>query len=389
MPHKILVVDDEPDLELLVRQKFRRQIRDKEFEFFFAHDGAEALLKVEQEPEIDVVLSDINMPVMDGLTLLSRLNDVNKNLKAVIVSAYGDMQNIRTAMNRGAFDFLTKPIDFQDFETTIHKTIKESTALREGVMAHEQLVALQQELGIAARIQQSMLPKVFPPFPGREEFDLYASMYAAKEVGGDFYDFFLIDHNRLGFVIADVSGKGVPAAIFMAVSRTLLRSSAMEGLSPSACLSYVNAALSSDGESSMFVTVFYGILHTDTGEIEFSIGGHNPPYLMKPDGVKMVEGNPGLVVGVLSEATYETGSVRLEPGETIVLYTDGVTEAMDNSEAVFSEEKLELLLGEMQGHPPEDIVRGIVGAVRKHAAGAPQSDDVTVLVLRYRGATPQ
>ena len=213
MPNKILVVDDEPDLELLVRQKFRRQIRDKEFEFFFAHDGAEALETIRQQPEIDVVLSDINMPVMDGLTLLSRINELNKDLKAVIVSAYGDMQNIRTAMNRGAFDFLTKPIDFQDFETTINKTILESMALRQGAKAREQLTAIQHELGIASQIQQSMLPKNFPPYPDRAEFSLYASMFAAKEVGGDFYDFFLIDHDRLGFVIGDVSGKGVPAAI--------------------------------------------------------------------------------------------------------------------------------------------------------------------------------
>jgi sigma-B regulation protein RsbU (phosphoserine phosphatase) len=385
MPHKILVVDDEPDLELLVRQKFRKQIRDKEFEFFFAHDGAEALEKVRQEPEIDVVLSDINMPVMDGLTLLSRLNETRRDLKAVIVSAYGDMQNIRTAMNRGAFDFLTKPIDFQDFETTIKKTILESLALRQGAKAREELTAIQHELGIAAQIQQSMLPKNFPPFPDRQEFSLYATMFAAKEVGGDFYDFFMIDPNRLGFVIGDVSGKGVPAAIFMAVSRTLLRATALEGLNPGECLNYVNTALSTDSDTAMFVTTFYGVLHTDTGKVEFAVGGHNPPYLLKHDGVQVMEASPGLVVGVLSDSRYKTFSLQLERGDGIVLFTDGVTEALDASDVLFSEERLEELLGEIKDQEPEDIVRRVVGDVRRHAGGVPQSDDVTVMAIRYRG----
>src|SRR5271169_3455840 len=198
MAHKILVVDDEPDLELLVRQKFRKQIRDKEFEFFFAHDGSEALEKIRQEPEIDVVLSDINMPVMDGLTLLTRLNESNRTLKAVIVSAYGDMQNIRTAMNRGAYDFLTKPIDFQDFEVTINKTIKELEALNQGIKARDQLAAIRHELTVAAQIQESILPGKGVPFAGRKEFEIYGEMIPARHVGGDFYDYFLIDQNRLG-----------------------------------------------------------------------------------------------------------------------------------------------------------------------------------------------
>jgi sigma-B regulation protein RsbU (phosphoserine phosphatase) len=385
MPHKILVVDDEPDLELLVRQKFRRQIREQEFEFLFARDGAEALEKVRQDAEIEVVLSDINMPVMDGLTLLSRLNETHRDLKAVIVSAYGDMPNIRTAMNRGAFDFLTKPIDFADFETTIHKTILESLALRQGAKAREELTAIQRELGIAAQIQQSMLPKNFPPYPDRQEFSLYASMFAAKEVGGDFYDFFLIDHNRLGFVIGDVSGKGVPAAIFMAVSRTLLRATALEGLTPGECLNYVNTALSSESDTTMFVSTFYGVLHTGTGRVEYSVGGHNPPFILKPGGVQVMEVEPGIVVGALAESRYQNSSLQLEPGDGMVLYTDGVTEALDAADVLYSEERLEHLLGEVKDQPPEDIVRRVVGDVRRHAGGVAQSDDVTVMAIRYHG----
>ena len=385
MTHKILVVDDEPDLEVLIRQRFRRQIREKMFDFLFAQNGEEALQKLKEDPEIAVVLSDINMPVMDGLTLLSRINDLSSStLKAVIVSAYGDIQNIRIAMNRGAFDFLTKPIDFQDFETTIYKTVQESVALRLGLKAREQLVAIQQELGIAARIQQSMLPRTFPPFPDREEFELYATMFAAKEVGGDFYDFFLIDEHRLGFVIADVSGKGVPAAIFMAVSRTLLRATALEKLPPGKCLEYVNAALSSDSDTTMFVTVFYGILHTDTGEVEFCIGGHNPPYLFSANGrVQVLDTPTHMLLGVLSDVPYETHRLKLEPGEGMFLFTDGVTEAMDANDVLYSEERLEEVLQKFRDRSADEMVREVVTDVRKHAGDAPQSDDITVLVLRY------
>ena len=158
-PFKVLIVDDEPDLELLIRQRFRKKIRDGEFEFVFAHDGEEALSKLKEDVALDIVMSDINMPVMDGLTLLSRLSDLNRSLKTVIVSAYGDMQNIRTAMNRGAYDFLVKPIDFQDFEITLNKTIQELEAIKQGLRAREELTAIQHELSVASRIQQSILPR--------------------------------------------------------------------------------------------------------------------------------------------------------------------------------------------------------------------------------------
>jgi phosphoserine phosphatase RsbU/P len=262
--------------------KIRKKIKENEFEFVFADNGQEALDKLQEDSSIDLVMSDINMPVMDGLTFLSRLSDFNRIMKAVIVSAYGDMQNIRTAMNRGAYDFLMKPIDFLDFEVTVNKTRKAMEEIRQGTQAKEQLTALQYELSVASRIQQSILPRKFPPFPDRKEFTIFASMTPAREVGGDFYDSFFIDQNRLGFVIGDVSGKGVPAVIFMAVSRTLLRATAMQGISAGECLGYVNSVLCRQSDPSMFVTIFYGILHTNTGELEYSVGGHNRPIYFCP-----------------------------------------------------------------------------------------------------------
>jgi phosphoserine phosphatase RsbU/P len=213
--------------------------------------------KLIEFPEIGIILSDINMPEMDGLTLLSRLKELqNPGLKTVIISAYGDMDNIRTAMNRGAYDFITKPVNFEDLEVTINKTLAEIVSIRRWLSEHDQLVSIQHDLNISREIQQAILPKVFPPFPDEPGFDIYASMIAANEVGGDFYDFFLIDKHRLGFVIGDVSGKGISAAIFMAVSRTLIRATGLKGDTVSECMQYVNNLLCNESVSSMFVTVF-------------------------------------------------------------------------------------------------------------------------------------
>lgn len=386
MPVKLLVVDDEPDLELLIRQKFRRQIREGVFQFVFARNGIEALEKLREESDVDLVLTDINMPEMDGLTLLIEMNQLNLLVKAVIVSAYGDMENIRTAMNRGAADFLTKPIDFRDFEITVNKTVQQLEALRQAVREHDQLVTLQRELDIARDIQLSILPRSFPPFPHRNDFEIFAEMIPAREVGGDFYDFFLVDDDRLGFVIGDVSGKGIPAALFMAVSRTLLKSTALEGLAPGSCLERVNRLLCLDNSAEMFVTVFYGILNTRTGEIEYSNGGHNPPFLVRAGGApQALERTGGIVLGVMENVSYRERRTTLRAGDAIFLYTDGVTEAMDREGALFSEIRLERLLNEASGASPEAVIRRALAAVSDHSAGAAQSDDITTLAIRYNG----
>jgi len=388
MPLKVLIVDDETDLEVLIRQRFRKKIKDGEFEFVFAHDGQEALTKLKEDPALDIIMSDINMPVMDGLTLLSRLSDVNRILKAVIVSAYGDMQNIRTAMNRGAYDFLIKPIDFQDFEITLNKAIHELDGIKEGLRAREELTAIQHELSIAARIQQSILPHQFPLFPGRTDFELFAQMTPAREVGGDLYDFFFIDKDRLAFVIGDVSGKGVPAAIFMAVCRTLLKATALQGISAGDCIKYVNDVLTRQSDPSMFVTIFYGILHTDTGELEYCLAGHNPPYIIKPTGeLKMISEPASLIVGSLEAARFETGHVQLGSQDSLFLYTDGVTEAVDTSNEFFGDERLQSVLQRSPGSSAEEIVGNVLNEVRIFSAGTPQSDDITSVVVRYLGGT--
>ena len=386
MAVKILSVDDELDLEVLLTQYFRRQIRKGEYEFAFAHNGLEALQKLLETPDFDIILSDINMPEMDGLTLLAKVNELkNPAMKCIMVSAYGDMDNIRSAMNKGAFDFATKPIDLDDLSRTIEKAIEQVRYIRESQQEHNQLESIKNELAIAGEIQQTILPRSFPPCPELTEVvDIYASMTPAKDVGGDFYDFFQIDDERIGLVIADVSGKGVPASLFMAVSRTLLRATALRGVSSAECLTYANKLLCKESLDSMFVTVFYGIYHYKTGMMDYTNAGHNPPYLLR--GGRTVECLPvasNFVVGVFDDIEFESNTLTFGIGDTLLLYTDGVTEAFNDKREQFSESNLQDILASMhESSSAKEVVTSVLQSVKTFSGDYPQSDDITLLSLQ-------
>jgi phosphoserine phosphatase RsbU/P len=384
-PRTILVVDDEPDLQMLMLQRFRHKVRDREYEFLFAEDGLQALETLRQNSGISMVLTDINMPRMDGLTLLEELHDLSRDdLKAVIVSAYGDMANVRTAMNRGAFDFVTKPIDFKDLETTITKTLREVEKLERSRDLESQLSALNTDLDMAARIQQQILRKEFPAYPNDERFDVYAHMIAAKYVGGDFYDFFKIDEDRFAFFIGDVAGKGMPAAIYMAVCDTMLKAIGSEVADPGVCLSKVNTMLIPVSEMSTFVTVFYAVLNLKTGELTYSNGGHNLPYMVSSTGeVTELEDVGGLLMGKFSFATYQSKTIQLQPGDRIVTFTDGITEAENDDQDQYEEERLMEFLAANAEKPVTPLVKSLFLEVLKFAGAAPQSDDITALVVSY------
>lgn len=386
MAVKILSVDDELDLEVLLTQYFRRQIRKGEYEFAFAHNGLEALQKLLETPDFDIILSDINMPEMDGLTLLAKVNELkNPAMKCIMVSAYGDMDNIRSAMNKGAFDFATKPIDLDDLSRTIEKAIEQVRYIRESQQEHNQLESIKNDLAIAGEIQQTILPRSFPPFPELTEVvDIYASMTPAKDVGGDFYDFFQIDDERIGLVIADVSGKGVPASLFMAVSRTLLRATALRGVSSAECLTYANKLLCKYSLDSMFVTVFYGIYHYKAGMMDYTNAGHNPPYLLR--GGRTVECLPvasNFVVGVFDDIEFESNTLTFGIGDTLLLYTDGVTEAFNDKREQFSESNLQDILASMhESSSAKEVVTSVLQSVKTFSGDYPQSDDITLLSLQ-------
>ena len=382
---KILSVDDELDLELLLTQYFRRKIRKGEYEFFFAHNGLEAMQMLLQHPDIDIVLSDINMPEMDGLTLLKKIKDRNNPaLKVVMVSAYGEMSNIRQAMNNGAFDFATKPIDLDDLQRTIDKAQAEIEFVKQSQKEHGQLEDIKADLSLAAEVQLAILPREFPPFPDIvSDVDIYATMKPAKDVGGDFYDFFRIDDDHLGFVMADVSGKGVPASLFMTMSYTLLRFTGTKSLNPISTVSDSNDMLSRESFDSMFVTLFYGVYNIRTGEVHYVNAGHNPPYLLKADGkVQMLPNSNNICMGVTEGFPYQESTLTLNKGDILVTFTDGVTEACDPTNNLYGEERLEALLATQSGNTAEQVTSAINDAVNAHANGAEQSDDITVLVIK-------
>jgi len=245
---------------------------------------------------------------------------------------------------------------------------------------------IQSELDVAKEIQEGILPKIFPAFPERQEIQLFASLESAKQVGGDLYDFFFIDDSHLCFVIGDVSDKGVPAALFMAITMTLIRSTAEEHSSPAEIMVRINDKLSRENPNSMFVTLFIGVLNTQTGSVVYASGGHNPPILIKNNGETLYkDGISGLVVGGMEDMPYQELAFDLEPGEKIFLYTDGVTEALDIHQNLFSDKKLLEDVTLNRDADPQALVQKIRESVKKHVQTAPQSDDITMLVLQYNG----
>ena len=379
-PFKILVVDDEPDLEPLMLQRMRRAIRSGVYEFVFAHNGVEALEKLGDDSDIDMVLSDINMPQMDGLTLLEQIPSVNADVKSVIISAYGDMKNIRTAMNRGAFDFVTKPVDFEDLQVTIERTLRHLEEWRDALSSRDQLVVLKNELGVASQIQQSILPTQFGSHP---EYEVFGYMEPARNVGGDFFDLIKLDNGRVGVAVADVSDKGVPAALFMMSSRTLLKGAAIGTTSPSEVLTMVNTLLHEDNETMMFVTVFYAEYNPETGELLYANGGHNSPLVVHPDGSsELLPLTGGVAIGLVPDIEYEQASYQVNKGDTVILYTDGVTEAMNANDDEFGIEPLQASFASAPPEGAEEATHRVFNAIREFAGDTPQSDDITCVTIR-------
>lgn len=276
----------------------------------------------------------------------------------------------------------------QDANASLEQRVMERTEQLRVSMAEKERIS--SELRIASAIQQSILPQTFPPFPDRQDIDLYATSLPAREMGGDFYDFFLIDEHRLGLVIADVSGKGVPAAIFMAVSRTVIKAGAMTGIDPGECLLRANLLLCQENDAAMFVTTFYGWVDLRTGLLRYANAGHNRPYLLRSNGdVDTVPAIKGIALAVTESASFEVNTVTLHPGDGLFLFTDGITEAMNPAGDLFGDHRLDTCLRETSRHAPRPLLESVLEAVRTFADGAPQSDDITALAFHYRSAADQ
>ena len=385
MTKTILFVDAEMSEWESRRQQFEQQLAIGTCKWLYASDGQSALQVIEANPAVQVVLTEINLPLMDGFDLLGELQEQAQNYKVIILCADRNIDLIRRAMNLGAYDFLTKPIDFDDLRATISRAYKDIEALQAADLARQQLQSIQEELSVANKLQQSILPSNFDIFQSSSGFQLAAEMIPAKTVGGDFYDFFQIDENRWGFVIGDVSGKGMPAALFMAISRTLLRAIGRNGVSAEECLEQVNILLSKDNPMMMFVTVFYGIVEAQTGLLEYCNAGHNPPRLKRADGqVYPVEGVSNPALGIMEQLTFKSGMIRISKGDSLVLYTDGITEAINKTQEFYTEDRLDDLLDERDSDSADALLKEIIQEVRQFAEGTAQSDDITCMVIQRK-----
>jgi sigma-B regulation protein RsbU (phosphoserine phosphatase) len=377
---KILCVDDEPDMEVLIRQKFRKEIRQGIYDIYFALNGSQALELLNEHKDIYLVLSDINMPIMDGLQLLNEIQKLDNHfIKVVMVSAYGDMQNIRTAMNRGAFDFINKPIDFDDFVLTVEKSKREIEMILQQYKTKKILEAVKDDLSAASEIQKALLPKLNGNFKNLDNLKVASYIKPARWGGGDFYDVFEIDKNRIGFIIADVSGKGISAAAFMLLSRTTVKIFSSIYKQPSEVLNAANNYLNIDNDNSMFVTLFYGVLNMDNNEFTYCNAGHNPPYLIHSDGLTVMEPTKNMALGVFENLPYFDIKISISKGDKVFFFTDGVSESMNEVNEEFGESRIEKSLSELHNESVMDIVSNMTRILEDYKGKAEQHDDITML----------
>lgn len=261
-------------------------------------------------------------------------------------------------------------------ECDVNRNIKEITELT----AEKQQMAT--ELTIATKIQSGMLPKRYPAFPERKDFDLFATMEPAKEVGGDLYDYLMIDDDHLMFVVGDVSGKGVPAALFMAIAKTLLNSHAEQGLSPSEIFEAINSQLCRSNEMEMFVTCWLGILTLSSGELSFVNAGHPFPVLLRDGDASFVEAKPNLMLAGMDGISYVEHTVKLQKGDTLLIYTDGVTEASNAQQELFGDERLLAAVKTCSNLSAPDFIKNVRAKIRDFVADAEQFDDITMLAVK-------
>jgi len=384
MAVKILIVDDEPDVSAMISQQYENKMAGFEVSLIFAVNGVDALNVLEQNPDVEIVLTDINMPIMDGLELLANINKKWPLIKVIVISGYGDMKNIRKAMNQMAFDFIIKPFEFNDLEKTVGSAIVMAKGnyliAYKKATEHDKLVEIETELEAAKNIQSAFIPTNFHTHE-HTDFEIYGTMKPAREVGGDFFDFFRIDESNLGLVIADVSGKGVPAALFMTMSRAALRCFSSKKISE--CLRETNEFLCTRNESCMFVTLFFGILNTSKKELTYCNAGHNPPFILSTNGSLQEIGRcHGTALGVSDKFEIAEHTVTLKDNDILILYTDGVTEAMNANNEMFSEFRLKTFLFQHATLTVKELTDQLVKNIQNFAKEAIQSDDITVFCIK-------
>jgi sigma-B regulation protein RsbU (phosphoserine phosphatase) len=381
----VLAVDDTPENLDVVKG-----ILASDYTVKAAINGEMALKIVEKAPP-DLILLDIMMPGMSGYEVCEQLksNPATRDIPVIFLTAMEQTTDEAKGFDLGAADYITKPVNPPILEARVrtHLALKHSMDELQAAYAiiKKQKDRMQEELNVGHTIQMSMLPRDFPAFPERPEFDLHALLTPAREVGGDFYDFFLLDEDHICLVVGDVSGKGVPAALFMAVTQTMIKTAAKGDFSPASIVTRVNDALSSDNPTSMFVTLFLAIIDFRTGQFTYCNAGHNPPYVARAAGkLDCLNQRHGVVMGAMEGLAYGESEGALEEGDALFAFSDGVTEAMDTDGRLYGEERLEHVLGQFESAAAEQLTGQALQSVEDFARGAEQADDITILAYRSR-----
>lgn len=384
---RLLVVDDNEDNRYTLLQRLKRQGYTN---VTTAVNGREALDRLRDEA-FDLVLLDVMMPELNGYEVLERLKADEKlrHVPVVMISAVDQIESVIRCIELGAEDYLAKPFNPTLLRARVGASL-EKKRLRDEVRAS--LRRLEQELDLARRLQLGMLPREFPVCSRDNPVELYALMEPAREVGGDLYDFFCASANVLCFFVADVSGKGAEAAMYMARTRSLVRMAielfhhlGATEISPARILESVNRELCQNNRERMFVTLFLGFLDLRTGVLEHTNAGHPPPYLLPATGEpEQIAAKPQAPLGVRSGAVYENRTVTLRGGDAVFVCTDGIVEAANGSEELYTEMRLKSALREARAATPAGLIASIKDEVDRFAGASPQADDITMLALRWQ-----
>ena len=382
----VLAVDDTPENLDVVKGVLGSKYTVK------AAVNGKMALKIAQAKPPDLILLDIMMPEMDGYEVCRQLkaDAVTRDIPVIFLTAMDQTADETKGFDLGAADYIMKPVSPPVLEARVKTHLALKQNMDELQAAYAQIKAhkdrMEEELNVGREIQMSLVPQQFPAFPEHTEFDIHGMLEPAREVGGDLYDFYFLDGERLCFCIGDVSGKGVPAALFMAMAKTLIKSRSVDDNSTGSIITHVNDELSAENPQSMFVTLFLAILNVRSGELLYTNAGHNPSYIKRADGtVESLREIHGPIVGAMPGLAYKEASTTLRKGDGILLYTDGVTEAMNGAGELYSDPRLDDLVQATNFGSMNQVTAAVMGDVESFEAGAERADDITILALSFSG----
>ncbi len=374
---RVLIVDDVRSNVQLLAEALKG-----EYKISVALDG-ESALKAVAASEPDIVLLDIVMPGLDGYEVLKRLRaePATRDLPVMFLSSLEDVANKARGFELGANDYLTKPFEVLEVKARVRSLLK-AKAYSDAVKA-----ALERDLSIAREIQFGLLPSDLSACAEGTGLDLHAILEPAQQVGGDLYLALRTAPDRVFLAVGDVSGKGIPASLFMAVTMTLLRSLAREHPKPETVLTRLNQELEAHNRGQLFVTLICTVFDLTSGKVHVANAGHPSPVLLSANGTASTPfGSTGLIAGLFPKAAYTSHTADFAPGDTLVYYSDGVSEAMDPGQNEFGEERLVAGLLARPHSSAKETADGVLADVKRHAATAPQYDDTTIVAVRRRPA---